>query len=77
MDRRDFVTGLVGTLAAAPLTARPALAHSLHDYATMLLARDRRGDREKALDLLGEAASIYQELGLDRWAQAAGALKHA
>jgi hypothetical protein len=43
----------------------------------MLLARDQRGDREKALELLGGAISIYRELGMESWAQAATELKHA
>jgi DNA-binding SARP family transcriptional activator len=57
--------------------ARPALAHTRHDYARMLLARDQRGDRHKALELLGGAVSIYLELGMESWAQAATELKHA
>jgi DNA-binding SARP family transcriptional activator/tetratricopeptide (TPR) repeat protein len=61
----------------AKMGARPALAYTQHDYARMLLARDQHGDREKALELLGGAVSIYQELGMDSWAQAATELKHA
>ena len=61
----------------AKMGARPALAHTQHDYARMLLARDQRGDREKALELIRGAVSIYQELGMDSWAQAATQLEQA
>jgi tetratricopeptide (TPR) repeat protein len=61
----------------AKMGARPALAHTQHDYARMLLARDQRGDRKKALELLDDAVSIYQELGMESWAQAATELNPA
>jgi class 3 adenylate cyclase len=44
--------------------ARAWLAHTQYEYAEMLLARDESGDRAKALDLLGQALDLAQELGL-------------
>jgi tetratricopeptide (TPR) repeat protein len=58
----------------ARMGARPWLAHTQDDYARMLLARNQAGDRERALELLTEAVSTYQELGMESWAQAATAL---
>jgi DNA-binding SARP family transcriptional activator/tetratricopeptide (TPR) repeat protein len=58
----------------ARMGARPWLAHTRFDYASMLLARDAPGDRERAGGLLGEAISIYEELGMDVWAERARAL---
>jgi DNA-binding SARP family transcriptional activator len=76
-SRWDEATGHFEDAIAmnAKMGARPALAHTQHDYARMLLARDQRGDREKALELLGGAVSIYQELSMESWAQAATELK--
>ncbi len=44
--------------------ARPWLAHTQHDYAQMLLARDDPGDRTRALELMGYADATYRELGM-------------
>ena len=55
----------------ARMGARPWLAHTQHDYARMLLARDQPGDAERALELLAEAVSTYHSLGMDSWAAAA------
>lgn len=44
--------------------ARPWVAHTQHDYAKMLLARDAAGDRERALELLQPALATAQELGM-------------
>lgn len=60
---------------SARIGARPLLAHTQDDYARMLLARHRPGDRARALELLDEAVSTYEELGMDSWARAAAALK--
>ena len=46
--------------------ARPWLAHTQHDYARMLLARDAPGDRERAELLLSEALATYRELGMPK-----------
>jgi hypothetical protein len=59
----------------ARLGARPWLAHTQNDYARMLLARDAPGDMGRALELLAEAVTTYQELGMESWAQAATELK--
>jgi class 3 adenylate cyclase len=48
----------------ARMEARPWLAHTQHQYATMLLARDQPGDREKARDLLKAALLTARELGM-------------
>lgn len=44
--------------------ADPWLARTYDDYAQMLLARSRPGDREVAADLAARAFAIYRELGL-------------
>jgi DNA-binding SARP family transcriptional activator len=51
--------------------ARPWLAHTRHDYARMLLARDASGDPEKARLLLSQAETTYRELGMERRAERA------
>ena len=43
---------------------RPQLAWSLHDYANWLLERNNVGDREKALEMLGESLALSTELGM-------------
>jgi DNA-binding SARP family transcriptional activator len=58
----------------AKMGARPWLAHTQHDYARMLLARDGPGDREGAQELLGTAVATYRELGMESYAAAASAL---
>jgi DNA-binding SARP family transcriptional activator/tetratricopeptide (TPR) repeat protein len=57
----------------ARMGARPWLAHTESDYARMLLARNGRGDRERAQELLDRALGTYRELGMDPWAAAAAA----
>ena len=44
--------------------ARPELAWTCHDYADCLLARNRPGDRQKAMSLLDESLAISSELGM-------------
>lgn len=44
--------------------ARPWLAHTQYDYATMLLARSQPGDGERASGILGKALALAQELGM-------------
>jgi DNA-binding SARP family transcriptional activator len=56
----------------ARMGARPWLAHTQHDYARMLLSRDRTHDRESARDLLNQALVTYRELGMET--HAAGAV---
>jgi tetratricopeptide (TPR) repeat protein len=54
--------------------ARPWLAHTQTDYAQMLHARNRPGDRERAQELLEPALGIYRELGMETYAAGAAAL---
>ena len=58
----------------ARMGARPWLAHTQHDYARMLLARDGPGDRERALALADAAQDIYRELGMDSYVARTSAL---
>jgi tetratricopeptide (TPR) repeat protein len=44
--------------------ARPYVARTQQDYASMLLARNQSGDRERARDLLTSALATAQELGM-------------
>jgi DNA-binding NarL/FixJ family response regulator len=55
--------------------ARPALAHTQHQYAAMLLARNASGDRERAIALLDEALAAAQEMGMAGLAERAAALR--
>jgi hypothetical protein len=47
--------------------ARPWVAHSEHDYARTLLARDGPGDRDRAQQLLTGVRQEYQMLGMTPW----------
>jgi len=55
--------------------ARPWLAHTQHQYAAMLLARERPGDRERAASLLDEALATSGALGMQTLAERAAALR--
>jgi tetratricopeptide (TPR) repeat protein len=44
--------------------ALPWLAHTRRDYAVMLVSRDAPGDRERADQLLRDAQSVAQQLGM-------------
>jgi len=44
--------------------ARPWLAHTQHQYAVMLLARNAGGDRERAVALLDEALAAARDIGM-------------
>ena len=46
----------------ARIGARPWLAHTQHQFAAMLLARNKRDDKDKAIALLSEAMATAQEL---------------
>ncbi len=48
----------------ARMDARPWLAHTQEQYATMLLARHQSGDRDKAAALLEAALATTRELGM-------------
>jgi tetratricopeptide (TPR) repeat protein len=53
------------------------IAHTQHDYANMLRLRNQPGDRDKALELLTQAISTAQRLGLNTVADKAETLKLA
>jgi hypothetical protein len=65
--------------AALDLAARmgtpPFVARTQHDYATMLVARGRPGDRTKAAALLDEALRIARGLDMARVVERADALR--
>jgi tetratricopeptide (TPR) repeat protein len=48
----------------ARMEARPWLAHTHEQYATMLMARRQSGDRDKAAELLDAALATARELGM-------------
>jgi eukaryotic-like serine/threonine-protein kinase len=54
--------------------ARPWLAHTQHDFARTLQARNGAGDRERARELLALALATYRELGMETYAARAHAL---
>ncbi|MGH8632351.1 MAG: tetratricopeptide repeat protein, partial [Burkholderiales bacterium] len=54
--------------------ARPWVAWTQHDYARMLLARHRKGDRQRALELLTPALAAAQDMGMKRLEEKAQAL---
>jgi DNA-binding SARP family transcriptional activator len=57
--------------------ALPWLAHTQHDYASLLLTRDAPEDRERAGELLTEAIAVYEQLDMSFWADRARALAGA
>ena len=59
----------------ASMATRPWVAHTQEDYARMLLARDRAGDRKKACELITTALATYRELGMMSWADSASRLQ--
>lgn len=50
------------------IEARPWLARTKHDYARMLFARDKPGERGRAQKLCAAALAMYRELGMKRYA---------
>jgi DNA-binding SARP family transcriptional activator len=48
----------------AAMGARPWVAHTEHDFARMLVARDAPTDRARASELLGSARAACEELGM-------------
>ncbi len=52
--------------------ARSWLAHTREDYARMLLARDKPGDRERSRELIEAADLAYRELGMPSTSPAEG-----
>jgi tetratricopeptide (TPR) repeat protein len=57
--------------------ARPWLAQTQHEYARLLLTRDRPGGQKEALELLDRALAICRELGMESYAAAVSALREA
>ena len=55
--------------------ARPALAHTRHHFATLLLARNRASDRAEAGSLLAAAAEDSAALGMGALAQRVAAVQ--
>jgi DNA-binding CsgD family transcriptional regulator len=55
----------------AAVGARPWLAHTQHDYARLLLAGGRPGDRGRARALLAEAVATAEACGMTRLAEQA------
>jgi serine/threonine protein kinase/class 3 adenylate cyclase/tetratricopeptide (TPR) repeat protein len=55
--------------AASEVGARPELGRAYLDYARMLVTRGRRGDRSRAIELVGQAAPLFGELGMVPFAQ--------
>jgi len=53
------------------MKARPWLAHTQHDLATMLLRRRAVGDTERACALLQDTHDTYRRLGMKSWAERA------
>jgi DNA-binding SARP family transcriptional activator/tetratricopeptide (TPR) repeat protein len=51
----------------AQMGARPWVAHTQHDYGSMLIRRGDSGDEARAGELLQAAASGYEELGMTTW----------
>jgi ATP/maltotriose-dependent transcriptional regulator MalT len=68
---RHFEAALAVNAAAG---ARPWLAHTQHDYARVLLAGGRPGDRARARTLLAEAVAVAEACGMTRLAEQAAAL---
>jgi tetratricopeptide (TPR) repeat protein len=55
------------------MEAPPWLAHTQHQYAAMLLLRNRPGDRERAVELLHNALAAARGLGMEGLAERVGA----
>jgi tetratricopeptide (TPR) repeat protein len=56
------------------MEARPWLAHAQEEYARTLAARAAPGDLARALELIEQARTAYDELGMDACATQAAAL---
>lgn len=75
-ERRFRLTRMTGcstcqAVAAAPratrnarMGARPWVGYAQYEYASMLAARDKSGDLERALELLSSATETARELGM-------------
>jgi tetratricopeptide (TPR) repeat protein len=63
--------------ANTTMGARPWAARTAYEWGSMLLRRDGPGDRERASQLLGQAAAIAQELGMEPLLECAESLAGA
>jgi DNA-binding SARP family transcriptional activator/tetratricopeptide (TPR) repeat protein len=57
--------------------AKPWVAHTEHDYAHMLAARDQPGDRRRALELTARALEGYRSLSMDTFSAEVAQLDRA
>jgi hypothetical protein len=72
----EAVAGSEGALEMnEAMGARPWLAHTRFDYGSMLVARDRPGDRRLAEELLAAAASLAAEVGMLRLSERTARLR--
>ncbi|MBI3302300.1 MAG: AAA family ATPase, partial [Deltaproteobacteria bacterium] len=62
---------------ATRVSARPELGRSYLDYARMLAARGSGSDRRRAIELVGQATLIFNELGMEPFAWRAARLAEA
>ena len=54
------------------IRAWPLVAHTRYDFASLLLARAQPGDRERALELLGQVLATADEMGMKSLARGRG-----
>jgi len=59
---------------ASQAGARPELGRSYLDYARLLVSRRRRGDRQRATELVEQASGVFVELGMEPFMQRAAQL---
>jgi tetratricopeptide (TPR) repeat protein len=61
----------------ARMGALPWLAHTQRDYTQLLLTRSEPGDRDRALELIGDAILTYKRVGMDPWTAEAAEIERA
>jgi class 3 adenylate cyclase/DNA-binding CsgD family transcriptional regulator/tetratricopeptide (TPR) repeat protein len=62
---------------ATRIATRPELGRSYLDYARMLIARGRKHDRRRAMELVRQASPLFHELGMEPFARRAAQLAEA
>ena len=62
---------------ATRIGTRPELGRSYLDYARMLIARGRKRDRRRAMELVRQAGPLFHELGMEPFARRAAQLAEA
>jgi class 3 adenylate cyclase/DNA-binding CsgD family transcriptional regulator len=60
--------------SASRVGARPELGRSYLDYARMLIARGRKNDHRRAIELVRQAVRLFHELGMEPFARHAAQL---